>query len=909
MSIRAQILLSVIGIATLIIAAGLGIGGAFTRDQMRQSMERDLSALTDTADRLISFGMDLLKAEVALSASTLVEAEAHNGNFHKVLQEQANARSDIWALTVIEGGKDGAPNRIVDFSGSLPVHPDYINSNNIQRALAGEDIISTTRIDPASGKLVLHICVPMYGNRVLVATIDGMYFSNILKDIVIWDSGHIFIIDKEGYVLANPRQDWVKERRNFINLAKTDSQYQDVATVISTMTQGKEGIGMYSIDGSKRFCAYKPISSSQGGWALGVVGPQKESPLQDTSKGLLIVAFTCIALSIVLAVPVSAHLEKPYSAIKKVVGELEYQKNLLHTTNKIAEILLRIDSNRFEDDIYTCMGLMAQSANVGRVRIFQNRQEEDDIRAVLKYEWTKDAPKERPTDEVSFLFKAQTPNWYAKLSVGENLFSLTRDFPERERKLLEHNGVLALLSAPIFLKNTFWGFTSFDNCEEERLASPQEVGLLVSGMTMLGNALERNMMEEEMTRARKEAEAHNEAKSRFLANISHEIRTPLNAIIGLSELSLDTGGLTGENKDNLSKIYSSGITLLGLVNDILDLSKIESGKFEIIPSEYDIASLINDTINLNSVRIGSKPVSLHLHVDETLPNVLQGDDLRLKQMLNNLLSNAIKYTTRGRVDWYIACERDGDSVWLTSVIKDTGIGIRPDDIQKLFSDYNQVDTRANRKIEGSGLGLSIAKKIAKMMDGDITVESEYGVGSTFTLRIRQGFVNDVPIGPDVAENLRNFKYFDEKRNRRKFVRIPLPYARVLVVDDVPINLDVARGLLRHYGMKVDCVDSGIEAIARIREEKIHYDAIFMDHMMPEIDGIEATRIIREEIGTDYAKNIPIIALTANAIVGNENMFLSKGFQAFLSKPIDIRALDATLDHWVRDKTKETGGTV
>ncbi|MDR3278332.1 MAG: response regulator, partial [Oscillospiraceae bacterium] len=335
-------------------------------------------------------------------------------------------------------------------------------------------------------------------------------------------------------------------------------------------------------------------------------------------------------------------------------------------------------------------------------------------------------------------------------------------------------------------------------------------------------------------------------------------------------------------------------------------SKIESGKFEIIPVEYDTPSLINDTAVLNIVRIGSKRITFNLHIDEALPGVLIGDELRVKQVFNNLLSNAFKYTNEGSVDWTIRAENDGDdAVWLISEVADSGIGIREEDLKKLFSDYNQVDTRSNRKIEGTGLGLSITKNLVEMMGGEISVESKFGEGSKFTVRLRQGRVNDVVIGAQVAENLRNFRYNDKKRDRsEKLIRVSLPYARVLVVDDVPTNLDVAKGMLRPYGMQVDCVPSGIEAIALIRAENVRYNAIFMDHMMPELDGVEAVRIIREEIGTEYAKTVPILALTANALAGNEEMFLKNGFQAFLSKPIDIMQLDAAVNQWVRDKEAE-----
>jgi CheY-like chemotaxis protein len=264
-----------------------------------------------------------------------------------------------------------------------------------------------------------------------------------------------------------------------------------------------------------------------------------------------------------------------------------------------------------------------------------------------------------------------------------------------------------------------------------------------------------------------------------------------------------------------------------------------------------------------------------------------------------LLSNAFKYTNEGRVDWFVACEREGDDVWFTARVADTGVGIRPEDIKKLFSDYNQLDTASNRKIEGTGLGLSITKMMVEMMDGTITVESEYGKGSVFTARIRQGFVTDVPIGKDVAESLKRFQYSDSRRRRNaKVARVQLPHTKILVVDDVQTNLDVAKGMMKPYGMHVDCVTSGCQAIHRIQEAKVLYDAIFMDHMMPEMDGIEATRIIRGEIGTEYAKNIPIIALTANAIIGSEKIFLENGFQAFISKPIDVTRLDAVIRRWL-----------
>jgi CheY-like chemotaxis protein len=347
------------------------------------------------------------------------------------------------------------------------------------------------------------------------------------------------------------------------------------------------------------------------------------------------------------------------------------------------------------------------------------------------------------------------------------------------------------------------------------------------------------------------------------------------------------------------------MTLLGIINDILDISKIESGKFVMVPAEYDTPSSINDTIIQNKIRISTKPDQFKFHVDETFPLRLLGDELRVKQIFSNLLSNAFKYTENGTVDWYLSSEISGDSVWLVSSIRDTGIGIRQEDMPKLFTDYNQVGLDGRRKIEGTGLGLSITKKLAELMDGTIMAESEYGKGSVFSVRLRQGYVDGSVIGPVIAGNLSNLNYTAERRSKnQKLARSWLPYAAVLVVDDVPMNLDVAKGMLKPYGITVDCADGGQRAIDLIREEKTKYSAIFMDHMMPEMDGIEAVRIIRGEIGTEYARTIPIIALTANAIIGNERLFLENGFQAFLSKPIDIIQLDVIVNRYVRNKDRE-----
>jgi len=479
--------------------------------------------------------------------------------------------------------------------------------------------------------------------------------------------------------------------------------------------------------------------------------------------------------------------------------------------------------------------------------------------------------------------------------------------------------VIALISLVIILFSVFAGTTYVTNSLKRYMETDISiveirevdrglflVGLICFGLSVIAAIIGSNFIKkpyEEIAALKAEAEESSKSKSTFLATMSHEMRTPLNAVIGLSELTLD-GKISGEEKENIEKVYTAGMVLLGIINDILDISKIESGKFELNPVEYSLPSLINDTITLNTMRIEEKPISFKLFIEETLPSELYGDDLRIKQIFNNILSNAFKYTKAGIVEWHISWDRNGDDIWLTSSVKDSGIGIRKEDMEKLFHNYSQVDIKSHRKIEGTGLGLSLTKHMVEMMGGNIIVDSEYGKGSTFTIRIKQGYVNDIPIGSTVVEKLKNFKFIDEKHQQHaRLVRLPLPYARVLVVDDVEPNLVVVKGILKPYGMQVDCVTSGKDAITQIKKG-IKYNAVFMDHMMPEMDGIEATRIIRSGIDNEIARTVPIIALTANAIRGNEEMFLHAGFQAFLSKPIDINVMDAVIRQWVRDKTQE-----
>jgi len=725
LKIRTKALLTIIAIAMTITVLSLGIGSFSIRGGMENVVQNDMKMLANIASKLAAGRLELMRSESRHVAERLINVSTDqiiSPSRAPAVLAAAAKRYEYLSFALYDPNRD----LIASYGEQLP-DASFSRNDRAQRAYGGEAVVSSTELLP-DGTLVMRIYTPVRGGYLLISTLPGLVMSDLVSEFRILGQGNVFILDKEGIVVANGRPEAVLERFNLLEMSRDKRVITDEDGLIARMVRGETGVGYYSYNGENRLCAYTPVNASDD-WVVGAAVPISATPVVQTERMEMISGVLIMMVASVVAFFMSRTIARPFEIIH-----------------------------------------------------------------------------------------------------------------EQNASLLELTQVAEHASA---------------------------------------------------------------AKSSFLANTSHEMRTPLNAVIGLSELMLDSGELPAEVTANLEKIYNSGTILLGIVNDLLDIAKIESGKFELIPIEYDVPSMINDTRSLNVLKIADKPIIFELSIDERLPCRLDGDELRVKQIFNNLLSNACKYTRQGTITWTIGWEREGEAVWLVSSIKDSGIGIREEDIAKLFSDYNQVDTRSNRRIEGTGLGLAITRKLVEAMDGTITVSSVYDEGSAFTVRIRQKFVTDTPIGPTVAEALKGFRYTDSKRLRdTKLVRIQMPYARILVVDDVQTNLDVAKGIMKPYGMKIDCVSSGVEAVDLVRTAAVKYDAIFMDHMMPEMDGMEATRIIREEIGTDYAKNIPIIALTANAIIGNEKLFLEHGFQAFLTKPVDVMRMDAILRRWVRDKDQE-----
>ena len=409
---------------------------------------------------------------------------------------------------------------------------------------------------------------------------------------------------------------------------------------------------------------------------------------------------------------------------------------------------------------------------------------------------------------------------------------------------------------------------------------------------------ERGVGKKNLRAAVARAEAANSAKSTFLASMSHEIRTPMNAILSITEILQQDDDLSPKTENELGKIYSSCHLLLGIINDILDFSKIEAGKLDMMPAEYSVASMISDSVQLNVMRLESKPIEFEVNVDENVPAQLIGDELRIKQILNNLLSNAFKYTERGNVTLSI----DFTDSCLNVSVSDTGCGMTQEQLAALFAEYVRFQRKTGRTIEGTGLGLPITQRLINLMSGEIKVESEYGKGTVFVVRLPQQVVDDKVLGKDVVENLKRFRMsLMNTAKRAKITREPMPYGKILVVDDVETNLYVAVGLMKLYRLQIDTAVSGIVAIEKIKSGKV-YDIVFMDHMMPEMDGIEATKHLR-----DLGYTNPIVALTANAVAGQADVFLRNGFDDFIAKPIDTRQLNSVLNKLVRDKHPDEAG--
>jgi len=632
------------------------------------------------------------------------------------------------------------------------------------------------------------------------------------------------------------------------------------------------------------------------------------SPLFETIKMPLILNGEAIGV-----LGIARDITKRKELEQKMLSTYEYSKKL---SGALAEITksptISAGILKAAASVVTHVGCIA--LNVYRIGIWHLSESQNYLESISSYDVFSGVNSNQEN------FSLDDKQEYLKLLMSERIIVMNNieDCKLIASSFNEYEHLCAALDAPIRVDGKLVGVVCVEQwrCEEypdhrNWLIEEQNFASSLADLTALA------ISGSERRKAREAAEMANQTKSSFLANMSHEIRTPMNAILGVTEILIQHETLPGDIEEGLGRIYSSCDLLLGIINDILDFSKIEAGKMDIMPVKYKVASMINDSVQLNMMRIESKPIAFELNVNENVPAWLIGDELRIKQILNNLLSNAFKYTDSGKVVLTVDFEilslinylpdhsingqvrwlyPDKEGITLVLKVQDTGHGMSKDQLDKIFDDYSRFNKGRNAMVEGAGLGLAITQRLVNLMGGVIRVESEPGVGSTFLVHLPQEAVDSEVLGKDVAENLRKFRMgYMKHKKRGQFVRDQMPYGRVLIVDDVETNLYVAVGLMKLYKLQIDTTMSGQGAIDKIAHGNT-YDVIFMDHMMPEMDGMEAVQRIR-----DMGYKAPIVALTANAVQGQADVFMKSGFDDFISKPIDIRQLNAVLNKQIRDK--------
>ena len=465
-------------------------------------------------------------------------------------------------------------------------------------------------------------------------------------------------------------------------------------------------------------------------------------------------------------------------------------------------------------------------------------------------------------------------------------------------ELYKHNGKGGVLATALVTV----GFREGGSCECIANSATQTENIHRKGKVSLANRLASFLkaVTEDLEESNKqfqtlalEAEAANKAKSNFLSNMSHEIRTPINAVLGMNEMILREA-IAPNIIGYAENIQSAGNSLLGLVNDILDFSKIEAGKMEILNVEYSLSSLLNDLVHMVQARAEKKGLKFIVNADTNLPSELYGDEIRIKQCATNILTNAVKYTEHGTVTLIVKGEKiSDDKIKIRYTVKDTGIGIRQDDIQKLFSAFERIDEKRNRTVEGTGLGMNITQRLLNMMNSKLEVQSAYGEGSEFSFAVEQEIINDHPLGD--FEKSFHTALAQHKKYKEKFTA---PDAKILVVDDTVMNLTVVKGLLKQTKIQIDTAVSGYEALSMVT--KNHYDIIFLDHRMPGIDGIETLQRMKTLPG-NLNHNTPTISLTANAISGARKQYIDAGFQDYITKPIDSEKLENMIIEYLPPK--------
>ena len=563
--------------------------------------------------------------------------------------------------------------------------------------------------------------------------------------------------------------------------------------------------------------------------------------------------------------------------------ELKSRDNMLQTLNSVANLLLQSDIDEFDDVLWRCMGMMARAVSSDRMRLWKNFHVDGKLFCTQLNEWSEGAkPQQGTASTINVSFDYDLPGWEEKLLKGECINNMVKDMSSHEKARLSPQGILSVLIVPVFLREELWGFVGFNDCHRERLYSANEESILRSGSLLIANALLRNEMTiglraaaSQLEIALEKAKAASHAKSNFLSNMSHEMRTPMNAIIGMTRI-----GKTADNTEKkdyaFEKIEDASNHLLGVINDVLDMSKIEANKFELNLIEFNFEKLLQRVINIIAFRLDEKHLHLSVYLDPDIPPVLIGDDQRLSQIITNLLTNAVKFTPdEGSIRLDASCVGEEDGVSSIQVdVSDTGIGISAEQQARLFTSFEQAEGSTTRKFGGTGLGLAISKHIVELMNGNIWIRSELGSGSTFSFTVQ-------------------LKHGEKKSSNRLLTGMEWSNIRILTVDDDPSVLEYFAHLSGYLGIKCDSAVSGKEALDLI-DAGNPYDMYFIDWKMPGMNGIE----LSEKIKSQNQNKSVIIMITAFEWNEIEAEARNSGVDGFLPKPLFPSALAACINKYI-----------
>ena len=721
---------------------------------------------------------------------------------------------------------------------------------------------------------------------------------------------------------------------------------------------------------------------------------------------------------------------------------IEQRDVMLQTMNQVAAILLESEIEYFTDNLWNCMGMMARTVDADRIRMWKNSTIDGNLYCTQLYEWSGGAEPQQGADiTIDASYSEDLPGWEETLSSGACINSLVRNLSPKEQARMSSQGIISVLIVPVFLQDKFWGFVGFNDCHQERIFSENEETILRSGSLLIANALLRYETTLNLHSALEKAQTASRAKTNFLSNMSHEIRTPMNAIIGMTTIGKSAMSL--DKKDYaFEKIESASSHLLGIINDILEMSKIEAGKFELSLVEFNLEKLLQRVVNVISFRVDEKQQKFTVYLDKDVPQYLVGDDQRLVQVITNLVSNAVKFTpNEGSIHLgvYFFNEENGFCT-VKFEVRDTGIGISPEQQARLFTSFEQAESSTSRKFGGTGLGLAISRHIVELMGGRIWIESELGRGSSFiftvqlkrgeeknTIRLTPGldWTNIRVLAVDDEEDVR--EYFGHLANQFGFlcdtagsgeealqhVKVHDPYNiffidwkmpgmngielsrkiksldagksviimisafewntieaeakaagvddflskplfpssivdcinkflgnyiavrealpkqgesfagnRLLLAEDVEINREIVLTMMQPLQLEIDCAVNGREAVEMFKAKPEQYDLIFMDLQMPEMDGLEAARLIRafeaeqlsgrpEENVPENAKHsprqserptgVPIVAMTANVFREDIEKCLEAGMNDHIGKPLDFNEVIEKLGHYLQPK--------